>query len=386
MSTPSDVINEKWNQDYRTYSEEYIPPHKQSILNSCLFPSSHLAQGHSSALRDLEKNKGNIRSFVLKYTPKQYLNLLPNKLLSDTYSFESYNKSEYKMIYRDTLSNYLGWKPGTTNALSKEGLNISYGCENFQCKFRKYQLESMKKFIQATPGTKEIRGQWAANLADDSLMVSFGNNSEIICLIKIGCFIDKLHIMYEENSLLRKNSKIRKQTLLTHCWGLEKTKLTNKFYNSIIIQEHYGIDLFAHQILTYSPIIIYCKKNCINNLKYNTIIINGNKINLNEKPFHIPNIQIPTLNYEQKQILRSKYRKIISKGNKLKTIKSKPKPKPKPKPKVEKKEMDMNIQIGVKFKMGNINYIIESIDNNNIKCKQFGDNINNEFPQVIYLK
>ena len=264
--------------------------------------------------------------------------MLPNKILSDTYSIKHNKKlNEYKKIYQSVLSRYISWKPGTSNALSKSPLEIEYGNnEHFKCKFRKYQLESMKKFIQATPGTKEIRGQWSVNLADDSMMVSFGENNEIIVIIKIGSCQKKLNIMYEENGVLRKNSKIRKQTLKTSCWGLEKTKNSSKFDNSIIIQENYSININADNVLSISPISVYVKKNQINNLITNKLkIFCGdicNIINLNKRPFHIQNIPQTQISHNQQQHLRLKYRNNLLNNTKsgkssITTIKSEKKTK-----------------------------------------------------------
>merc|ERR1711997_720800 len=137
-------------------------------------------------------------------------------------------------------------------------------------------------------------------------------NDDVIILIKIGVFYDKLCIMYEENGVLRKNSKIRKQTLKTSCWGLEKTKLSATFENSIIIQENYPISINSDNVLSISPIIVYVKKNRINNLNYNQMkIFCGdvcNVITLNKRPYHIQNILIPSLTQKEEEHLRLKYR------------------------------------------------------------------------------
>jgi len=210
------------------------------------------------------------------------------------------------------MGEYISWKPGTSNALSKSPLEIEYNGEHFLCKFRKYQLESMKKFIQATPGTKEIRGQWACNVANDSMMIPFGNNGDIVVLMKIGCIYDKLGIMYEENGVLRKNSKIRKQTLKTSCYGLEKTRNSTIFENSVIIQENYSIDINAENVLAISPITVYVKRDRINRLCCNVMkIFCGdycNVVELNKSPYYIENIIVPSLSNEEEQILRVKYR------------------------------------------------------------------------------
>lgn len=324
------AIISKWNKSFRGWSENYIKPYKSAILRACLFRDRELQKGHSSALKDIEKNKGDIRSFVMENTEQKYSSLLPSKILQDSYSF---NHDEYRMVYRSCLNNFICWKPGTSNALSKSPLEIVYGSnsnnEHFKCKFRKYQLESMKKFIQATPGTKEIRGQWSVNLADDSMMITFGQQQDIVIIIKIGCFKDKLQIMYQENGILRKNSKIRKQTLKTSCWGLEKTKNSPKFENSIIIQENYSIDINADNVLSISPIKVYVKKTALtlNRLK----IFCGDVcqvINLQKRPYHIQSIQYPQLTHDDEQHLRLKYRNNLLNHSKTKsgTTVSKPTP------------------------------------------------------------
>lgn len=72
-------------------------------------------------------------------------------MLSDSYGFGEM-ESEYEMVFRSVIGDYISWKPGTSNALSRWPLTVDLGEEHFACKFRKYQLESMKKFVQATPG------------------------------------------------------------------------------------------------------------------------------------------------------------------------------------------------------------------------------------------
>merc|ERR1719242_1749866 len=117
----------------------------------------------------------------------------------------------------------------------------------------------MKKFVQATPGTKEIRGQWSVNLASDTMTVSFASG-DIVVVLQIGCFMDRLHVMYRENAVLRKNSKMRKQTLKTSCWGLEKTRFSTHFDNSIVIQENHASEIEADHVLDISPIAVYVKR------------------------------------------------------------------------------------------------------------------------------
>eukprot|EP01083_Nonionella_stella_P065250 170792_1 len=316
MSTPADSVIQHWNRSFRGWSKEYIKPFKSNIIANCLFRTSELEQGHSSALREIEKNKGNIRSFVLEHTEEKYMEMLPSKMLSDAYQF---NASDYSMVYRATLDTLISWKPGTSNALSQVPLEIEYGNESFVCRMRKYQLESMKKFIQATPGTKEIKGQWSANVANDAMMISFGLHDEVVALVRIGCFDDKLNIMYDENGVLRKNSKIRKQTLKTSCWGLEKTRCSSKFENSLIIQENYGCNITADDVLSISPITLYAKTHL---LAHQVLQLNQRQIRLDKPPFEIQNIKIPKLSHKEEDALRIKYRNTLlhGKSNKTKTV------------------------------------------------------------------
>jgi len=324
-ATPADAIIEHWNRSFRAWSENYIKPYKSTIVEHCLFANKELQKGHSSALKDIEKNKGNISQFVRENTEQKYAQFLPSKILSDTYSFSGNQLKHglYKLVHRSMLSEFISWKPGTSNALSKAPLEIQYGAEHFQCKFRKYQLESMKKFIQATPGTKEIRGQWSVNLADDSMMVSFGHHMEIVVLLKIGSHPRKLQVMYEENGVLRKNSKIRKQTLKTSCWGLEKTKNSPTFENSVIIQENYSIHINADNVLAISPIAVYVNKERLHHLPYRELkIFCGDVcrlITLHKRPYHIANVSIAPLSHEQEQHLRSQYRRNVLNSSKSKS-------------------------------------------------------------------
>jgi len=321
MTSVADSIIERWNKSFRPWSQNYIQPYKHLILKHCLFGNDiDLQRGHSSALREIEKNKGNIKEFVQQTTEPQHLHMLPSKILSDTYSFDA---SAYTKVHQTVIGKMVGWKPGTSNALSRAPLEIHCGCEHFSCKFRKYQLESMKKFIQATPGTKELRGQWSVNLADDSMMTSFAHG-DIVILLKIGCFAQKLKLMYEENQCLRKNSKIRKQTLKTSCWGMEKTKNCKTFCNSIVIQENYPINLSADSVLNISPIVIYAKtaKMNANVLRCDNVrMVCGdyvNEINLRQqrRPFYIEAIHIPLLSEAKMNELRTKYKNNLLHGSK----------------------------------------------------------------------
>merc|ERR1712130_283857 len=143
-----------------------------------------------------------------------------------------------------------------------------------------------------------------------------------VIILKIGCYDEKLKIMYDENQCLRKNSKIRKQTLKTSCWGIEKSKSCKKFCNSIVIQENYPINLYADGVLNISPIIIYIKTTKLNVLHCNQIkMICGdyvNNIDLKQRPFHIEKIKITSLSQKESNDLRIKYRNNLLNGTKTK--------------------------------------------------------------------
>jgi len=317
-TTQIDGIIEHWNQSFRSWSETYVKPFESQIVRNCLFNDDSLEKGHCSALSGLLPNKGNICEFVREHTRPQHLHYLPNKILSDTYAC-SLRMHRYQLIHRSFLSEFISWKPGTSNALSRAPLEIHYGDDNsrddvFSCKFRKYQLESMKKFIQKSPGTKEIRGVWSVNVADDAMMVPFGADDEIVVMFKIACHPRKLCIMYEENSVLRKNSKIRKQTLKTSCWGLEKTRSSSRFENSIVVQENYAMDVCADNVLAASPILVYVRKERAQSLRSSQLkfmcgdVCKCVRLRAARSPApHSPMME--ELSSEHEQYLRDKYRR-----------------------------------------------------------------------------
>jgi len=327
MSNPSEVVVERWNREFRKWSQEYIKQHQAAITANCLFENGEQQKGHKSALRDIEKNKGNICQFVSAHTDPQHKHLLPTKILSDSYAFDRV-KGEYELVFRSVIGDFISWKPGTSNALSRWPLSVDYGDEHFGCKFRKYQLESMKKFVQATPGTKEIRGQWSVNVAKDAMTVSFADDA-VILRLQIGCLVERLHIMLRENAVLRTNSKERKQTLKTSCWGLEKTRFCGQFENSIVVQENHGIEIDAEHILAISPLAVYVKRDCMHCLQCGTLTVacgpeTEQTVALNVRPFEIRNIEIVPLSEEEVQRLSAKYRTInVHRGGGHKSPRSK---------------------------------------------------------------